>query len=58
MKEFSLYELYNLVEKMKSSDFYSEYDLKIVEELISKKETVLENTSATGGPAGAAGSHD
>ena len=56
MKEFSLYELYNLVEKMKSSDFYSEYDLKIVEELISKKETVLENTSATGGPAGAAGS--
>ena len=56
MKEFSLYELYKILEKMKSTDFYSQDELKIVEELISKKEIVLENTSATGGPAGAAGS--
>lgn len=56
MKEFSLYELYKLLEKMKSTDFYSQDELKIVEELIYKKEVILENTSATGGPAGSAGS--
>jgi hypothetical protein len=54
MKEFSLYELYKIIDKMKSSDFYSQDELKIVEELIYKKEVILENTSATGGPAGAA----
>lgn len=56
MKEFSLYKLYKILEKMKSSDFYSEEDIKIVEKIISKKELLLENTSATGGPAGAVGS--
>lgn len=56
MREFSLYELYKILEKMKSSDFYSEEDLKNVEELISKKEFIIENTSATGGPSGSAGS--
>ena len=54
MKEFSLYELYKLIEKMKSSNFYSNSDIEIVEKLILDREMILENTSATGGPAGAA----
>lgn len=56
MKELSLYELHKFLEKMKSTDFYSEDEIKIVESLIIKKEIIVENTSATGGPAGAAGS--
>lgn len=55
MKELSLYELYKLFEKMKSSDFYTQDDLNVVEKLITKKELLLEDTSATGGPAGSVG---
>ena len=56
MKDFSIYELYKILERVKSSDFYSDDDIKIIEKLITQKEYILENTSATGGPAGALGS--
>jgi len=55
MKDISLYELYVLLEKMKNGN-YSNSDIKIVERLIDKKERIFEDTSATGGPSGSAGS--
>ena len=54
MKDISLYELYILLEKMENSD-YQQSDIDIVKNLISKKESILEDTSATGGPAGSVG---
>jgi predicted CopG family antitoxin len=55
MKDISLYELYVLLEKMKNGN-YTNSDIKIVERLIDKKERIFEDTSATGGPSGSAGS--
>lgn len=52
MKDISLQELYVILEKMKKSD-YELSDIKMVEKIIKKKELILEDTSATGGPAGA-----
>jgi hypothetical protein len=52
MKDISLQELYVILEKMKKSD-YGLSDIKIIENIIKKKELILEDTSATGGPAGA-----
>jgi len=56
MKDISLQDLYKLLEKMKNDSDYSDKDIKVVEDLISIKERLVEDTSATGGPAGAAGS--
>jgi hypothetical protein len=39
-----------------NTDEYSDFDKKLVKDLISKKEQLLEDTSATGGPAGSVGS--
>jgi hypothetical protein len=55
MKDISLQDLYELLEKMKNSD-YLDKDIELVEGLIALKERLVEDTSATGGPAGAAGS--
>jgi hypothetical protein len=55
MKDISLQDLYELLEKMKNSD-YLDKDIELVEGLIVLKERLVEDTSATGGPAGAAGS--
>jgi hypothetical protein len=54
MKDISLHELYILLEKMEKSD-YQLSDIEVVKYLISKKESILEDTSATGGPAGSVG---
>jgi hypothetical protein len=56
MKDISLQDLYKLLEKMNNDSDYSDKDIKVIEELISLKERLVEDTSATGGPAGAAGS--
>lgn len=50
MEELSLYELYNLLKKTNS-----EIEINQIKNLIQEKESLLENTSATGGPAGSAG---
>jgi hypothetical protein len=55
MKEISLYKLYKILESMENSDFYTPSEIEMVKEMIQKKEFLLEDTSATGGPAGAAG---
>lgn len=51
----SLYELYQILESMKTSD-YSEKEMNLVIEMISEKQSLLEDTSATGGPGGAVAS--
>lgn len=56
MADISLYRLYKILENIKKSEEYSEDEIKIVENLITQKELLLEDTSATGGPAGAVGS--
>lgn len=56
MKEMSLYELHKILESMENSDFYLDSEVSMVKEMIQKKKLLLENTSATGGPAGSAGS--
>jgi hypothetical protein len=56
MQQLSLFELYNLLEKMNASDFYTADEIERVKLMISKKEFLIEDTSATGGPAGSAGS--
>jgi hypothetical protein len=53
MKDISLQELYVILERMEKSD-YNLSDIKLIKEIIKKKEAILEDTSATGGPAGAA----
>jgi hypothetical protein len=53
MENISLHELYLILEKIENSD-YKRSDIEIVKELIKNKEALLEDTSATGGPAGAA----
>ena len=54
MEKMSLYELYRILERIKSSD-YKDETIEYVENIISEKERVLEDTSATGGPAGSVG---
>jgi len=56
MKEMSLYQLHKILESMENSDFYLDTEVCMVKEMIKKKELLLEDTSATGGPAGSAGS--
>lgn len=56
MADISLYRLYKILENIKKSEEYSEDEIKIVENLITQKELLLEDTSATGGPAGSVGS--
>jgi hypothetical protein len=56
MADISLYRLYKILENIKKSEEYSEDEIKIVENLIIQKELLLEDTSATGGPAGSVGS--
>ena len=56
MADISLYRLYKILENIKKSEEYSEDEIKIVENLITQIELLLEDTSATGGPAGAVGS--
>ena len=51
----SLYELYQTLENMKNSD-YNPSEVEMIIEMIREKESLLEDTSATGGPAGSAGS--
>ena len=50
----SLYELYRILENVRSSDYKFE-TIEYIERIISEKERILEDTSATGGPAGSAG---
>ncbi len=50
----SLYELYRILENVRSSDYKFE-TIEYLEKIILEKERVLEDTSATGGPAGSAG---
>ena len=51
----SLYELYQTLENMKNSD-YNKSEVEMIIELIREKESLLEDTSATGGPGGAVAS--
>ena len=51
----SLYELYQTLENMKNSD-YNTSELEMIIEMIREKESLLEDTSATGGPGGAVAS--
>jgi hypothetical protein len=51
----SLYELYQTLENMKNSD-YNSSELEMIIEMIREKESLLEDTSATGGPGGAVAS--
>ena len=46
----SLYELYRILENVRSSDYRFE-TIEYIENIILEKERVLEDTSATGGPA-------
>lgn len=55
MKDISLYQLYKLLESMESGDFYTDSEKELVKNIIKRKELLLEDTSATGGPAGSAG---
>jgi len=50
MEKMSLYELYRILENVRSSDYKFE-TIEYIENIISEKERVLEDTSATGGPA-------
>jgi hypothetical protein len=55
MKEMSLYQLYSIKEKMEQeNDSNSKNYIKLCEE-ISNIEKIMEDTSATGGPAGSVG---
>jgi hypothetical protein len=54
MEKMSLYELYRILENVRSSDYKFE-TIEYLEKIILEKERVLEDTSATGGPAGSAG---
>jgi hypothetical protein len=55
MKEMSLYQLYSIKEKMEQeNDSNSQNYIRLCED-ISKMEKLMENTSATGGPAGSVG---
>jgi hypothetical protein len=55
MEKMSLYELYRILENVRSSDYKFE-TIEYLEKIILEKERILEDTSATGGPAGSAGS--
>ena len=55
MKDFSLKKLYKLYHKAISEN-YSESELDVLLELINQKESEINETSATGGPSGSAGS--
>lgn len=55
MKEMSLYQLYSIKEKMEQeNDSNSKNYIRLCEE-ISNIEKIMEDTSATGGPAGSVG---
>jgi hypothetical protein len=55
MKQLSLYQLYLLKEKMELENLFSEEGYLKLCEKISQRELIIENTSATGGPAGSVG---
>jgi hypothetical protein len=53
--DISLYKLYQILENLQNAESF-DFEIEFVKKLIEKKELLLENTSATGGPAGSAGS--
>lgn len=55
MEKMSLYDLYRILERIQFSEC-KQSTIRYVQNVILEKEEVLENTSATGGPAGSAGS--
>jgi len=55
MKQLSLYQLYLLKEKMELENLSSEEGYLKLCEKISQRELIIEDTSATGGPAGSVG---
>jgi hypothetical protein len=52
--DISLYKLYQILENLQNAESF-DFEIEFVKKLIEKKELLLENTSATGGPAGSAG---